>query len=237
MIIPAKYAGTCATCGGAIHVGQLIVWNQGAKPTHSNRFQCAEAPPPQTTNAPKPEPVATLDGKAIADFLAAAKARGLKYPKARFLAPDGQSELRLSLAGNGSKAPGSIQVLIGDEWQGRIEPSGRIMGRLAYALDLIKQLQWIASNPATAAQQYGRLTCRCSFCNLPLNDAGSVEVGYGPVCAEHWGLPHKPRGSAKIGVHGPKPAPLDVDGTPAEINAQVDRATRMDAFTQGFEEV
>lgn len=36
--------------------------------------------------------------------------------------------------------------------------------------------------------------CRCSFCGLALTDEGSVEVGYGPVCAKRWGLPHQPHG-------------------------------------------
>jgi hypothetical protein len=203
VIIQAKYAGTCPRCNGWIPVGARVSWTPGAKPEH---VDC-----PQTTNAPKPAPVATLDGKAIADFLAAAKARGLQYPKARFLAPDGQSELRLSLAGETSKAPGSIQVLINDTWQGRIEPSGRIMGRLAYALDLVKQLQWIATNPADAATQYGALMGRCSFCNLKLTDAGSVSVGFGPVCAVKWGLPHTAKGTPIIGVHGPHVGVLDTE--------------------------
>lgn len=33
---------------------------------------------------------------------------------------------------------------------------------------------------------------------LPLTDAGSVEVGYGPVCASHWGLPHSPKGTPAL---------------------------------------
>ena len=45
-----------------------------------------------------------------------------------------------------------------------------------------------------------------SFCALPLTDAGSVEVGYGPVCAKHWGLPHTPKGTPTV---SPAAAPVD----------------------------
>lgn len=31
--------------------------------------------------------------------------------------------------------------------------------------------------------------CRCCYCDKPLTDKRSKDVGYGPDCAEHWGLP------------------------------------------------
>jgi len=137
----------------------------------------------------------------------AAQARGLKHPKARFLAPPGATsspgaigrELRLTLAGARSKAPGSIQVYIGDDWIGRVEPpDGRLVGKLASDQVLIDTLLQIACNPAEAAQAYGALMGKCSFCGLQLTDEGSVEVGYGPVCAKKWGLPHQPKGTRRV---------------------------------------
>ena len=129
----------------------------------------------------------------------AAQARGLSYPKARFLAPGGRGELRLTLAGPRSKVPGSIQVYVANQWVGRVEPpDGRVTGSLASEPALLDMLVMIANNPAEAAQAYGALTCRCSFCGLPLTDDGSVEVGYGPTCAKRWGLPHQPKGVRRV---------------------------------------
>jgi hypothetical protein len=142
----------------------------------------------------------SLECKPIADFLQAAKARGLKWPAARFLAPGG-GELRLSIAGEQSKAPGSIQVKIDDNWIGRVEPSGAVYGRQLEAnRAVIDTLLAIAADPAAAAKAYGKLSGHCSFCHTKLTDdrsGSSVEVGYGPVCAKNWGLPHHPTGARR----------------------------------------
>jgi hypothetical protein len=57
---------------------------------------------------------------------------------------------------------------------------------------VFEALQDFAQNPLEAAKLYGTLTGNCCFCGRELTDnkAGrSVEVGYGPICAEKWGLP------------------------------------------------
>ena len=59
-------------------------------------------------------------------------------------------------------------------------------------------LATIAGNHAEAALAYGALMCKCSFSNLPLTVAGSVEVGYGPTCAKKWGLPRQPKGTPGV---------------------------------------
>jgi len=186
----SKFPGTCSRCRGRFPAGTAIEWAKGVGATHANLAVCGV-----TASAPAtPQLVPTIDLKPIADFLNAAKARGLKYPKARFLAPGG-GELKLSLAGAGSKAPGSIQIVVRDIWVGRVETDGRVVGDSLLQNDVLGHyLLTIAGNPAEAAKAYGALLCRCSFCGLALADAGSVEVGYGPVCAKKWGLPHVPKG-------------------------------------------
>lgn len=42
---------------------------------------------------------------------------------------------------------------------------------------------------AKEAASFGALTGRCVFCDRELTDERSIEVGYGPVCAERNGLP------------------------------------------------
>jgi len=186
----SKFPGTCSRCRGRFPAGTTIEWSKGQGAAHADLTLCLASSGPAAT----PALVPTIDLKPIADFLLAAKARGLKFPKARFLAPGG-GELKLSLAGPGSKAPGSIQIVMRDIWVGRVEPDGRVVGDSLLQNDVLGHyLLTIAGNPAEAAKAYGSLLCRCSFCGLALADAGSVEVGYGPVCAKKWGLPHSPKG-------------------------------------------
>lgn len=40
-----------------------------------------------------------------------------------------------------------------------------------------------------AARRHGQETAVCSFCGLHLYDPHSLDAGYGPVCAAHYGLP------------------------------------------------
>ena len=57
---------------------------------------------------------------------------------------------------------------------------------------ITKLLTRFNAEPATFAAQYGKVTNQCCFCGRLLTDdkAGrSVEVGYGPICADNYGLP------------------------------------------------
>lgn len=188
MTIRSKYQGTCGRCGRGFAAGTLINWSRGSAATHASLDVCNAA-----KAAPAPATV-TVNLKPVADFLAAARARGLKFPNCRFLAPNG-GELRLSTAGSQSKFPGAIQVKVDDNWIGRVGLDGVVAGPLSTMADVVATLTSIALDPVKAAKEFGALHCRCSFCNTALTDEGSVEVGYGPVCAKHWGLPHKPKGS------------------------------------------
>jgi len=189
----SKFSGTCVRCKRRFGAGTAIQWGRGVGAMHADPAACAAA----LATPPPPPPATWLGGTAIFAFLIAAKARGLRHPKARFLAPGG-GELRLSLSGPASKVPGSLQVVVGEDWRGRVEPDGSVQGPLATDLALQDALVIIATDPAQAAHDYGALMCRCSFCGLALTDAGSVEVGYGPTCAKKWGLPHSPRGTPAV---------------------------------------
>lgn len=195
----AKFAGKCVACQYPIRVGDPIFWAQGRGSAHTTVAQCDDARARTAGAAAAPLPTVTLAADGIVTFLQAARDRGIKFPKARFLAPGG-GELRLSLAGATSKVPGAVQVKLGDgTWLGRVDPDGTVVGySLKSDLALLATLGRIATDPATAAQKYGALMARCSFCNLSLTDAGSVSVGYGPICAAHWGLPHTPKGTPAL---------------------------------------
>jgi len=111
--------------------------------------------------------------------------------------------VRLTIAGDKAKVPGSITVTTGEftttndygeparEWLGRVtvdgeyQPSRAANGRT----DAIAQrLAELAREPAKVAADSGRLTGRCCFCNRALSDERSTAVGYGQTCANHFGV-------------------------------------------------
>ncbi len=208
MTISAKFAGYCTKCNGAIAVGTPVSWVKGVKGVSHLTGACPAktfttvAPVVPAVNA---APVAKVDGALIVGFLLGAKARGLRFPKLRFLAPDGKSELRLSLAGSTSKYPGSVQVKVSENWVGRINADGSVTYGITNTAGLLATLTSVALNPAAAASAYGHLCGRCAACNLPLTDEGSVEVGYGPICAAHYGWPHKAKGTPAVKAVGAVP--------------------------------
>jgi hypothetical protein len=211
MTIIAKFNSYCATCKGVILPGQSINWTRGAASTHADTAVCqasqalAAVQVAASAVAPAPRPTVSLSG--LVAFLKAARERGLKFPKTRFAAP-GNGELLLSLAGDDSKNPGAVYVKLNGEYAGKVTREGA-----AYGVDaLLPTLRAIEADPAAAGAAYGALTGRCSFCGLALTDEGSVEVGYGPVCASRYGLPHKPKGSAKV-VPVVNVAPVAADGS------------------------
>lgn len=108
----------------------------------------------------------------------------------------GDTPIRLSVAGAEARVPGSINVTTngayeGRTWFGRILKDGRFekSPRVEVPADLVAILKRFAAEPATVAAEYGRKTGACCFCARPLTDGRSVSVGYGPICADRYGLP------------------------------------------------
>lgn len=201
MTITARFPGRCSRCGQRFEAGTQVEWSKQAhSAAHADQSACRQAIEARA-NQLNEQAVATraVAGaqKPIADFLAAARERGLKFPKARFLVlSDGPQELTLWLTGERSRVPGSVSVSVDGEWVGRIEPSGQVVGRRLSAEPIwLAALTRIGADPERAAREYGALTSHCSFCGLSLTDEGSIEAGFGPVCAKKWGLPHTAKGS------------------------------------------
>jgi hypothetical protein len=146
----------------------------------------------------EPQPQGTQVGniKPLVDLLETAKAH-LKRPAIVLRA--GDFDIRLSIAGERAKVPGSITVLSADrngeegrDWYGRITREGEYQPSRKFEAQqtaIGQALSAMASDPAKAASEYGHLTGRCCFCNRTLDDERSTAVGYGPVCAKHFGLP------------------------------------------------
>tara|TARA_R110000824_G_scaffold18243_10_gene72634 strand:+ start:380 stop:1015 length:636 start_codon:yes stop_codon:yes gene_type:complete len=192
----AKFGGWCKSCKSEIDVGAEIIWSRENGARHSTLGACEVA---KAKTAKKKESVGTADLSPVIAFITEARDRGLKYPKLRVLDSDGSSELVLGLTGNRSKVPGSVTVKRDGEYLGLVRPTGEAFGAWdapeLFDAKLIVHLVQLAENPAIAAKEYAGLVGACSFCGSTITDEGSVEVGYGPVCAKNWGLPHTPKGT------------------------------------------
>lgn len=198
MSMISKFPGTCVRCKCRFPAGTEIEWRRGEGASHINQTEC-EAAKRKVQSVQPTQDAPTLELGPVVDFLKRAKERGLKQPKLRVLDSDGKTELRLSLTTRG-QAPGSLAVTRGGEYIGCVRPTGAVIGVLGQDAMLRKRLLVVTDDPVKAAQEYAALMCRCSFCGLELTDAGSVEVGYGPICAKNWGLPHSPMGTPVIGA-------------------------------------
>lgn len=111
-----------------------------------------------------------------------------------------EGHLRLKLAGPGSKYAGQVYVYSDGAyedrlWLGRVDPERCVYvpSRDAEHWKLVDNTQRalvaFAADPVGAATRYGRTVGACCFCSRQLNDPRSITVGYGPICAEHFGLP------------------------------------------------
>jgi hypothetical protein len=123
-------------------------------------------------------------------------AEHLKWPAIRLQLNDEQ--IKLTMAGAKASVPGSINVAqlmpAGERniWYGRIRDDGKFEISPAHSAlpdGLIELLEEFAEDPARVAAEHGKLTGHCCFCNKHLENENSTEVGYGPICADHYGLP------------------------------------------------
>jgi hypothetical protein len=124
-------------------------------------------------------------------------AQKLKYPKIRLIADyQGQSfgtDVVLARAGDKSHYTGQIMVTDGrpfgsNLYFGRIDEQGVFHATDAAHGCIFDLLRRLSENPAKVASEYGKLTGNCCFCSRRLDDPRSTAVGYGPVCAEKFGV-------------------------------------------------
>lgn len=122
----------------------------------------------------------------------------LKRPAIVLSTPD-TGAVRVTVAGDRSKYPGTLSLTgLGSfdarAWFGRVNKDGTFTaGRDALGKEaaLTGLLSRFAAAPAVVASEHGKVTGCCCFCNRALDDKRSIAVGYGPVCAENYGMPWK----------------------------------------------
>jgi len=122
----------------------------------------------------------------------AAHENGLKYPSITIKANAPDPGVRMYRAGQKSSRPGSVAVTDseGEDFWGRIRRDGTFHAREAAPDWIGGVLEDFAHDPDRVAREEGQATGACCFCNTKLTEEGSVSVGYGPICAQNFGLPH-----------------------------------------------
>jgi hypothetical protein len=78
----------------------------------------------------------------------------------------------------------------GQYYYGRIDTNGSFHKGKNYEPDIATLLGRLETDPVGFAKEYGRLTGRCCFCKLPLNNKTSLCVGFGSTCARNYRLPY-----------------------------------------------
>ena len=160
--------------------------------------QFARQQAPAAVAAPAPRRAA-LAG--IAAMFATAKANAAKKGnkgtrlKVR-LSVDGQGIAVKFASANGRNA-GFLYVTDGGDYEngtyfGKISPDGEFFPSRDCTDRVKSLLTAFDADPVTFAREFGQRTNQCCFCGRLLTDdkAGrSVEVGYGPICADTYGLP------------------------------------------------
>lgn len=108
--------------------------------------------------------------------------------------------IRITLAGPNSRLPGCIFVTsylaeAGNrrKYYGHLNAQGMFAPRAGMDPEVIRKtvetLKMFALDPVGVAHEHGRLTGKCCFCRIGLDDPRSTARGYGPICARNWGLP------------------------------------------------
>lgn len=140
--------------------------------------------------APKKAPVASEQMPRLRAMMDQA-AKALKFPKIHLAA--GEQPIRLAVAGERSKAPGTIHITDGgpygqNTYFGRISLEGGLFPSQAMTPEVLEALRRMDQDPEACATAHGHATGSCCFCNRELTDSRSVAMGYGPTCADNWGL-------------------------------------------------
>ena len=105
-------------------------------------------------------------------------------------------DIKLYISGSKSKVPNTLNLASAlksdDAWYGRVTREGQwsIPGKIEDLImnDLAGVLIDLGLDPAETVKKQGKKCGRCCFCHLPLTDERSTAAGFGPTCADHFGL-------------------------------------------------
>lgn len=111
----------------------------------------------------------------------------LRYPAMHLRSKNGD-KIRVYLA-----TKGYIAITLNGEYVGKLPAADKNIilydSPLFNHNELLPEIDTILSNPISESALQGKEYGRCCFCNRELDNEGSIQHGYGPICAEKWGLP------------------------------------------------
>jgi hypothetical protein len=141
------------------------------------------------------KPMASTEIVSVVEIknLFAKASKSLKRMKIRLKTTFNQNVV-FTIAGERSKYAGQVMITDGgpfgdNKYFGKIDMEGNLLKTNQCDDNVLSLIKEFANDPAETAGKYGRLTGNCCFCMRGLEDERSVSVGYGPVCANHYGLP------------------------------------------------
>lgn len=142
-------------------------------------------PADTVATAAKAAPKAVCTLARIRRMIDLAVERGIKRPVLRCVSA------KLGLRRNGNVYVVDVQSnnIVAD-----IDKDGGLLARPN--ADILAELILMDQDPVEFASLYGHRTGACCFCGRHLETAESVTVGYGPICAGHYGLPWGRKDSA-----------------------------------------
>lgn len=197
-----KYPGTCARCGEpvAAQAGECRKTDAGKWEVRCGTLICEAGP--VKAPAPKPAAVHAAIGDMAGIIALFDRAKGhLKMPAVVLGVPGDHPAIRINVAGERAKVPGSLTILEDERdaltgqrrWLGRVLRDGTFQAAWELGAGERKQavtdrLKAFAADPSKVGAEDGRLHGRCCFCRLPLSDERSTAAGYGKKCASNWGL-------------------------------------------------
>ena len=114
----------------------------------------------------------------------------MRYPAMHMRTKNGD-KVRIYLA-----TKGYIAIKLNGEYVGKLPAADKNIilydSPLFNQNELMSELDTLLSNPISESSLHGKEYGRCCFCNRELDNEGSIFHGYGPICAEKWGLPWLP---------------------------------------------
>lgn len=126
--------------------------------------------------------IATAKYKILFDRMAYA-ATSLKYPKIRFNTFNGNHRVVLSLASRGY-----IAIKVDGIYVGKLANENSFV-MYQYQGTLMDEIMGFCASPIGSAKAYGQHYSNCCFCGIELTNKASLQMGYGPICADKYGLP------------------------------------------------
>ena len=196
MIIKAKFQTTCVKCKGPVYVGEQIEWTAGRREVHHIDTALCAARQLRAMMVDKSAPAIDTRLIALVNLVKSVISPDIKWPTLRLMF-DKDIRISISITKTGL-APGSLAIKKNGEYYGCVRPSGEVTGSLRNDMPVQNYLLSVSNDKDVLIKEatlYGKLTNTCSFCGLELTHDYSVMVGYGPICADKWGLPHAYNGS------------------------------------------